>query len=227
MHDLDRTQTEFAPALETGFGELSEEFLSESGEIFGGVLQESPIAEVEQNELAAGLLEVTNEDELDQFLGDVLKKVAKSAGKVLSSPVGNSLKGILRNVAKKALPIAGGALGTFFGGPAGGAIGSKLASFAGNAFGLEVEGLSPQDRDFEIARQYVKLASSAAHNALVAPPTAAPQQIARRAVEQAAARFAPGLLTGGAATPSSNGALPKPRSGRWVRQGRQIVLYGI
>lgn len=226
MHDLDRTQTELAPAFETGV--LSQEFLQESGEVFGGFSQEFPIGEVEQNELAAGLLELNTEDEIDRFLGDVFKKVASAAGKVLSSPVGASLKGILKNVAKKALPIAGGALGSFVGGPVGGAIGSKLASAAGSIFGLEVEGLSPQARDYEVARQYVKLVTSSAKNALAAPPTAPPQQIARRAVEQAAARFAPGLLTGRAPViAAATAPFARTRTGHWVRQGDQIILYGI
>jgi hypothetical protein len=45
---------------------------------------------------------------------------------------------------------------------------SKLASAAGNAFGLEWEGLSPEDRDFEMARRYVRFATHAAKKAAAA-----------------------------------------------------------
>jgi hypothetical protein len=114
--------------------------------------------------------------------------------KVVSSPVGQALGGVLKQVAKKALPIAGGALGTFVGGPAGGLIGSKLASMAGDAFGLEYEGLSPEDRDFEMARRYVRFAGHAAKKAAHAPAHLDPQTVVNDAVVEAAKKFAPGLL---------------------------------
>jgi hypothetical protein len=92
------------------------------------------------------------------------------------------------------LPIAGGALGTFVGGPAGGMIGSKLASMAGDAFGLEWGELSPEDRDFEVARRYVRFAGEAAKKAAMAPPQADPQAVVKDALVDAARKFAPGLL---------------------------------
>ena len=75
-------------------------------------------------------------------------------------------------MAKAALPIAGRALGTFVGGPVSGMIGGKLASAAGRMFGLELEGLSVEDREFEVAQRLVWFASATTKNALSAPPTA-------------------------------------------------------
>ena len=69
-------------------------------------------------------------------------------------------------------PSAGRALGTFVGGPVSGMIGGKLASAAGRMFGLELEGLSVEDREFEVARRLVRFASATTKNALSAPPTA-------------------------------------------------------
>ena len=71
-------------------------------------------------ELAAQLLEITSEEELDQFLGGLFKKVWRGVKKI-----GKPLGGLLKKVAKVALPIAGTAAGTFFGGPVGGMIGGN------------------------------------------------------------------------------------------------------
>ena len=213
MHDIDRTQLEYGSEI-SEFGEMpelaSEQFES-SGELgnilgslfgeaqsegaFAGEYQESQeLPEIMHDELASELLEVSNEQELDHFLGNLFNKVAGTIGKVIKSPVGQALGGILKTVAKKALPIAGGALGTFVGGPLGGMVGSKLASMAGNAFGLEWEGLSPEDRDFEVARRYVRFATHAARKAAAAPPHIDPVKVAKAAVVEAAKKYAPGLL---------------------------------
>ena len=229
MHDVDRTQMEYGSEL-FEYSELPElpseqyEYTGELGSILGSIFgeaqaegtmeaggyqefQETSSAELMEDELASELLEVSNEDELDHFLGNVFKKVAGAVGKVIKSPVGQALGGILKQVAKKALPIAGGALGTFVGGPAGGMLGSKLASMAGNAFGLESEGLSPEDRDFELARRYVRLASHAAKKAALAPPHIHPVRVARWAVADAAKKVAPGLL---APLARAAAAMPRP-----------------
>jgi hypothetical protein len=215
MHDVDRTQLEYgAEPFEYGEGqgpaseqfEYSGEFGNILGSLFGeaeaegafeGGYQEyqgSPLPESMEDELASELLEVGNDEELDHFLGSLFHKVASTVGRVIKSPVGQALGGVLKQVAKKALPIAGGALGTFIGGPAGGMLGSKLASMAGNAFGLELEGLSAEDRDFELAKRYVRLASHAAKKAALAPPHMHPAHVAKSAVADAARKFAPGLL---------------------------------
>ena len=38
--------------------------------------------------LAAELLEISNEAELDQFLGSIFKKVSSAVGKAVKSPIG-------------------------------------------------------------------------------------------------------------------------------------------
>jgi len=48
-------------------------------------------------------------------LGNLIKKVGGAVGKFVKSPVGKAIGGVLKGVAKKALPIAGGALGAYFG----------------------------------------------------------------------------------------------------------------
>jgi hypothetical protein len=192
---------------------------TEEGEFYGEADTEAPFDEVEEMELAAGLLEVTDEAELDQFLGNLIRRVGRTVGRVVKSPIGQALGGILKGAARQALPMAGRAIGTYFGGPAGGAIGGQVAQKAGQLFGLELEGMSAEDQEFEVARRFVRFAGSAAKNAAVSPSTD-PRSAATSAATAAARRYAPGLLRG--KSPSTSGG--KGRSGRWIRRGRNIII---
>ena len=176
--------------------------------------------ENELMELTAELLEITNEAELDLFLGNLVKKVGGAIGKVVKSPIGRAIGGVLKGVAKKALPIAGGALGAWVGGPLGAKIGSGLASAAGSALGLELESLSQEDREFEGGKQFVRFAADTVKNAISTPSSVNPVSAAQTAATTAAQKYAPNLLTPAASTPTSG----KARSGRWIRKGRNIVL---
>ncbi|PUA30752.1 MAG: hypothetical protein B0W54_09925 [Cellvibrio sp. 79] len=196
--------------------QYEEEFAS-SGEVFN---------EGELLELTAELLEINNEEELNYFLGKLVKRAAGAIGKVARSPIGQALGGVLKTVAKKALPIAGGALGGFVGGPLGAKIGSSLAGYAGSALGLEAELLNQEDREFEGAKQFVRIAGDTVKNALAAPGNTNPQIAAQNAAVQSTRVLAPGLLSGGAAT-SSPRRSQSSNSGRWIRRGRNIVLLNV
>jgi len=203
-----------------GSFEFNQEFLGErNGETFE---VSDEMNEMQELELAHELLSVSNEQELNMFLGKLIRKAGQAVGNFARSSAGKALGGVLKTVAKKALPIAGGALGTFVGGPLGGAIGSKLGSMAGNLFELELEGLSPEDREFEVARAYVRFANAATNQAAHLQrqqPSAAPQAILRTALTQAAQQHAPGLLR---QTPAERGRFPA--SGTWTRRGRTLVI---
>lgn len=228
MHDIDRTQGEYEPEIDALESDSFEFEYTEEGEAPGDMGAESPFDEVEEMELAAQMLEITDEAELDQFLGSLIKKVGRTVGRFVRSPIGRTLGGILKGAAKKALPILGGAAGGFFGGPAGAAIGSKLASGAGKLFGLELEGMSHEDQEFEVARRFVRFAGDAAKRAAVAPPTVDSQAAARSAVVAAARRYAPGLIRGSAVSPPPSAGIGVPgRSGRWIRRGRKVILLGV
>lgn len=185
---------------------------------------EAVFSEEEEMDLASELLAVTDEAELDQFLGKLIKRGFRKAKKFAKSSTGRALGKVLRKVAKKALPIAGRAAGTFFGGPAGGAIGGKLASSAGRIFGLELEGLSPEDQEFEVAKRVVRLAGSAAKKAARLPEQTKPGVAAKIAVTSAAKKYAPGLLRPVIKYPSVPG---RSKSGRWIRRGSKIILMGV
>jgi hypothetical protein len=209
---------DFSPQMESSESFEYEGFeQGESGEVFN---------ESEQMELAAELLEITNEQELEQFLGDLIKKAGSAIGSVVKSPIGKAIGGVLKTAAGAALPLAGTALGGFVGGPLGAQIGGGLASMAGSALGLELEGLSSEDREFEATKQFVKFAGETVKNALQAAPNADPVAAAKAAAVEAARVHAPGLLSAngaGGAQPGQHGA----KHGRWVRRGNHIIVHGV
>ncbi|MBI2906447.1 MAG: hypothetical protein HYX92_02195 [Chloroflexi bacterium] len=235
MHDIDRTSLE--TGWETGaYGEGEygyevdrggygqeygqyEMFPEISGEVYGEATLESPFTEAEEAELAAELLEIGTEEELDQFIGKLFKK----AGRFFKSGVGRTLGGALKGIAKRLVPMAGAALGNILLPGVGGVVGGKLASMAGKAFGLEFEGMSAEDQEYEVARRFVRLAGAAAQNAAAAPPNAPPQAVAQRAIAAAARQHAPGLV----ARASQQVRQFRGQRGAWVRHGRTIVLLGV
>lgn len=223
MYESENT-FEFDPEMSSFESEQyeSEQFENEQFEQFefeeaewGEVFNESEIME-----LTAELMEVTNEEELDLFLGKLIKKAGSAIKKVVKSPIGRAVGGVLKGVAKKALPIAGGALGTYFGGPLGAKIGSGLASAAGKALGLELEALSQEDREFEGGKQFVRFAANTVKNAVSAPASIDPRRAAQAAAAKAARKFAPALLATGTSVSMGKGR----SSGRWIRRGRNIII---
>jgi hypothetical protein len=253
VHDIDRTQLETAAGYESGaFGAASYE---EFGE---GELLESPFSESELTELAAELLSVSSEQELDHFLGKLIsgawrgiKKIGSVVGKVVK-PFG----GILKAVAKKALPFLGSAVGSLIPIPGvGTALGGAVGTMVSKALETEYEGTSGEDREFEVAKRFVRLAGTAARQVALAKPGMDPQFAAITALNVAARRLASGLqvpqtaatmfdqttgtcttcggtMTDGGApniigpSPLSLAVAGPARSGRWMRRGRKIVLLG-
>ena len=203
------------PLAQAGVSALQQGLSSGLGGLFGEA--ESPLGEAQEMELAAELLEITSEEELEEFLGNLFKGVSNAVGGFIKSPVGQQLGGILKGVAKQALPVVGGALGSFVAPGVGTAIGSKLGSLASGLFEMETEGMSPEQAQFEVARRYVRLASTAAATAARAPRNAPPARVTRVAITQGARQHAPGLLRGTTAgtgqprrAPQGPGQAPRP-----------------
>lgn len=245
MHNIDRitNEYEFENAFEfegEGEGEFAFEFEGEGegeGEFeFEGELE----GEAYEMEMATELLGVSNEQELEQFLGKMFKKVAKGVSNFAKSGTGKALIGGLKTIAKKALPIAGKALGNFVLPGVGGMIGGKLGSFASNLFELELEGMSNEDREFEVARRFVRFATDATRKAAAGAATGAPaSSVVTSSLKQAAFNHAPGLLrkrnAGGGApnsgmpvsgAPISGAPISGASSGTWRWQGNNIVVFG-
>lgn len=189
MHDLDWTQLE------------TQEAATELGELFSGQAEGGETSR--ELELAAELLEVRSDQELEQFLGKLLSSVAQGARSIARSPVGQQLGGILKDAAKQALPAVGGAIGNAIApGGQGQMWGQRGARAVGDLLGLELEGLSHEDREFEVARRLVQFSRQAWRNLNAGPQAGPAWAIARAAATEAARQYAPGLVAALTAAPA-------------------------
>ena len=289
MHDIDRTlreqefgnELEFNQEFENEFGqeygfetdqeagyEFGNEFIQELSQEFSPEMEYEYTGEMAgtlEMELTNELLTVTNEQELNQFVGNLLSKVGKAASGFVQSPTGQSVGRFLVNFGKKTLPQvaanlggqAGGALGAragqaftnrfgggFLGqtvsgglkqggaylGKQGGAwLGNKagnwVASKAQKVFNLEFEGLSPEDREYEISRSYVQFASEVARRASAAVrrnPRVRLSSLSRQIIPRAARLYAPGLISNADGVDSIAG---QRLTGTWERRGKSVILH--
>jgi hypothetical protein len=128
-------------------------------------------------DFAARLLEARSADELAPVLADLVGPGADAGQRAAREPV---LR-VLHRAARMIFPLDASRA------PA------DLKRKAAGVFGLELEGLSPEDKEFEVARHFVRLADAAAQQALARAGQPA-AQAAQQALLQAARHHAPGLL---------------------------------
>ena len=144
------------------------------------------LSEAEEMELAMELLGVSNEDEMEQFLGKLFKRIGgglKKAGRFLRKKVLPKIGGALKGLAKKALPFVGGALGSFIPIPGvGTALGSALGSAVSKALEMEFGELESDEAELEVARRLVRIAATTAQHASAAAPDAPPDASLRDAL---------------------------------------------
>ena len=170
MHDIDSTRLETSP----DYNEYLEyqELNGQGEDSF-----EMPMTEADEEALAAELLGVSNELEMDQFLGGLFRKIKRGLGgaaKFLAQNAG-PLSGALKGIAAKALPFLGGALGTAIPIPGvGTALGSALGNAASNMLQSELEQMEFEDQEFELSKRFVRLASQAMRQASRIPPRGNP-----------------------------------------------------
>ena len=159
--------------------------------------RQAGLAAAEEMQHAAELLDRVDEGELEGYLLELIDR----AGGTVDRPVRTALASILGRAARRLVRRTGA---------------PPIAS-AGRTFGLELEGLSPEDQAFEVARHFVRFASEAARRAGRAADAGSPQARAIRAATSAARTLAPGLmpaLTGG-----------DKSTGDWVRRARQLIVF--
>jgi hypothetical protein len=198
---MDRRLLEYMPLLEA-LG--SSEFERDAGRT--AVDQASPFNHGTELALAAELLAITSEAELDRMLATL---VASAGAGPAHTPAARSLVAQLKLAARPVLqPLRGIACGT---------ASRRSIQRAAQVFGLELEGLSPEDQEFELALQFVRFAGAAARNA--SRGDGAPAAVAAKALQGAARASAPGLL------PKMKTRLPQ--QGRWIRTGNRIALLGV
>jgi hypothetical protein len=111
----------------------------------------------------------------------------------MNSNTGQALKDGLRYTGRQALSGIGKDIGGRFFGDRGERYGGKFGTLAADAFGLELEGMSPEDQEFEVARRFVRLAGDATREAMEAPKMLPPKTVAKQAIKKASVQHAPGL----------------------------------
>lgn len=229
QQEFEENEFEFENEFEESQEEYSEEF--ESDNEFEFEMEFESDNEVVETELATQLLSVNNEEEMEEFLGKLFKKVKKGASQFIKSPTGSLLKNYLKGLAKKTLPIAGTVLGGALGGPIGAQLAGNATNMVGKALGLELEGMSPEDKEFEVAKGYVRFAKDAIQRASSnRNPRNSPGATARHAMTTAAKRYAPGFLSPTFANNFRRRIQTRVRGskGSWVRRkDGSIILYGF
>jgi hypothetical protein len=224
MHDIDRAMFELASetgetGYETGYESGYETYESQEAAQEYESFEAGHEAEALEMELAGRLLEVSSEEEMEQFLGSLLRSATSAARSFAGSAAGQALGGVLKNAARQVLPQVGGIVGSALGGSTGGQLGTAAGKWLGGRF--ELEAMSQEDREFEVARAFVRTAQDAARIA-ARTRQLPPRQAATQAVATAAGRHLPGLVP----VVLGGGLQGRRTSGRWVRQGRRIVIYG-
>lgn len=202
------------------------ETLFESGQEF--------VQEIPEGELVYELMHIQSEEELDQFLGDLLKSVRSGAKALYHSPLGQKLKRQaiegLKDMGRKALPGLGRTVGSHFFGPQGAKIGGQLGKMAAKGLGLEFEGATALERRTEGSRRFVRTARNAARRIAAQIQSRQPltEKNVHQIIIQEGRRWFPDLpVLPNRVTNQEAGTFPAQNSGRWYRQGDRIILEGI
>lgn len=197
---MDRRLLDYSPVMEIAeFGPQEESA--------GAPRQASVLGTNTEMALAAELLGAGSDAVLDSFFRKLISNVGPAGAALTRSPAGKLLAAALKRIAVQNLPLS-----ALHGGlhrprqP-------RRIEQAAHVFGLELEGLSPEDKEFALAQQFIRFAAQAAKNAGMGRGD--PCATARRALHHAALKHAPGLHG-----PSRRA----PPAGRWLRQGAQIVV---
>lgn len=210
--------------FESGEGEFEGEFEGEEEGEFqyaasGANQGESLFSEAEEVALAAELLSVSNEAEFEQFLGNLWGGIQRAGGAI--GKAAKPFAGVLRTVAKTALPFVGGALGSMVPIPGvGTALGTALGSALSQALEAEFGEMELEDREFEAARSFVRIAGTTAQQL-------AQQDPGRADVSGAAAAAAMAAAARQHLPQFQHLRQPLQRtSGRWTRHGNTLIVSG-
>jgi hypothetical protein len=195
---------------------------------------DAPTPEQRELEQALELLSVQTDRELEQFLGDMIGGIGRglrAAGSFAANNIVPVLGPALKQIAKSALPIAGGALGSLIPLPGvGTALGSALGGVVANALESETAALSAEVSDLERARRFIAIARDAIRDSALAHDSRSPEAAARAALAKAVATHLPSAASAAATvlakvTPESSTPATE-QSGTWHRHGTHIVVMG-
>ena len=172
--------------------------------------------------LAAELLESDTESEFEAGIRTLIRRAGASVGHLVDAPTGAALTRLLRRAARMSMPGLPSLPRRMAGIDHGAALAAAPKLPSGAFFGLALEGLSPEDQEFEAAKAFVMFAGDAARNAALSPLRLPAASIARVAADKAAQRHAPGWLRLAARRRIDARAQPaRSRSGR-IEMRRRI-----
>ncbi|MGJ7507417.1 hypothetical protein [Variovorax sp. GT1P44] len=157
------------------------------------------VFDTESAGLAAELLNAASGQHLAATLG---RMVRAHATPNRSGPAAAELVALLRTAARQALPHVAGATARHTG---------TAYKRMGRFFGIELEGLTPEDKEYELVRRFAQLTREAARHLARAPGGLPPAAAARWAAGRAARRLAPGWTR----VLGASGAPPSAPAGRW------------
>jgi hypothetical protein len=214
MHDLDRQQLEQWER---------EGLVAESTGQLG-----SQLSEAQEMALASELLEINSEEELEQFLGDLWDRTKAAASQVYNSSAVQSAIPGLKAVGRAVLPKVASFVANRYAPGTGDIAGAGVQAAVDQWLKEELEGLSGEDRELEIARRFVRFANAALQRAAQSPPRVPAPTAAQIAVADAARQDMPGVVpflsqlfgTAPVSGETNGGA----SSGRWYREGSSIVI---
>jgi hypothetical protein len=184
---MDRRLIDYKPELELGIATAATQQRQETRDEYG------------EMSFAARLLEA----ETPARLASVLKDLVARGG--ASAPLSAPIVGVLQRAARMVFPLDATR--------APGDVKRKASAI----FGMELEGLSPEDKEFELARRFVRLAGDAVAQAR-SRSGQEPAHAVQMALLQASRKHAPGLLRQRAQTAQTASA------GRWRRRGNRIEV---
>jgi hypothetical protein len=159
------------------------------------------LSALEQLDLASHFLEASSGPGMAAFLGHIIRRSSAVQGQVIPPPI----EAPLLQQLMRAAAVVRGALRSSA------ASGSALSPEA--IFGAELEGLSPEDQEFESARRFIQFAEELTRVAARAAPRRSPDLLASPAKNIAARRLAPGLSRALGQSATGFRALPRERRG--------------
>ena len=198
MHDIDRT-------LNIDNLEYDDEFDFEGGSDseYDFELDEEADDEFDfegdsydtEEELAAELMTVESDEELDEFIGSLVSKAWRSGKKAYHSRLGQVARRHIASAIRTGAKKGGAKIGEYVGDKAGGWLASKIEP----------------EMELEVAKKLVRFAKDAAQKTKHVQSS----QEAKRAIQMAAKKHIRPLLS-----PSGSSG----NTGRWVRRGSKIIV---
>ncbi|WDZ82901.1 hypothetical protein [Micromonospora cathayae] len=146
-------------------------------------------------EFATRLLDATGEDELDRLVADLLGSAPRGGARFARTREGRQIGGILRDAASRVQPILSRGRDRPVGWNTGRGPVDPVAPAARRYFGVNVEGLSPEDQELELARSFVRFAREAVHETERRAGSGPPGRVVHHAAVTAANHLAPGLIS--------------------------------